>query len=177
MTKIKGPDGRVVEVDLENRLLTFSIVQAEDKHANTEGRQWSVFFEVTPTAANDKFFYLKNTGTKDLFITDVRIKSSVITELLYKRVTGVAVGGSDSEVTSRKLGSTAGPTAIIQDGVDITGLADGGTLFFEDCNPADKLQQLKTTSNIIIPQGQAIAFERVEATGLITCVISLEVAE
>ena len=101
---------------------------------------------------------MKNTGTKDLVITDIRVSSTVATQLLYHRVLGVAVGGSDSQVTSRKLGDSATPNAIIQQGVDITGLALSGVLFFEEADDTG-LKALRTTSNIIIPQGQAIAFE------------------
>lgn len=174
---IKSPDGIAAEVDSENRLSTFSVSQHEDKHANREGRYWSVFFQVTPTGANDLFFYLKNEGTKDLTITDVRVSSSAVTQLLYRQVTGVAAGGTDITPTSRKLGNPTVPNAIIQFGVDILGLTPGGVLFFEECDTVNRLQALKTTSNIIIPQGQAVAFERVAATGLITGLVSVSEAE
>lgn len=169
---IKGPDGRAADVDFLNRLLTFAVSQNEDKNANLDGRYWSVYFQVTPAGANDLFFYLKNTGTKDLVITDVRISSSVVTRLFYHRVTGIAAGGADSQVTSRKLGDSAAPSATIQHGVDITGLTPAGVLFFEEADDTG-LKALKTTSSIIIPQGQAVAFERVAATGLITALVSV----
>jgi hypothetical protein len=175
--RIQGPDGQVVDVDVENRLKTFSIAQNEDKHANTEERYWSVFVSITPTGANDKFFYLKNSGTKDLYITDVRISCSAVSQMLYKYVSGTAVGGTEAQVTSRKLGSPKTPDAAILEGADITGLTDIGVIFHEECHTANKMESLKTTSNIIIPQGQAIAFERVAATGDITCVISVSEQE
>ena len=174
MAKIQGgSNGNVAEVDDENRLQVFSVSQNEDRHANMDGRYWSVFLQVTPTGVNDKFFYLRNDGTKDLAITDVRVSSSVVTRLLYKKVTGVPVGGSDSQITNRKLGTQTVPDATIQEGVDITGLTDDGVLFFEECDVVNRRQHLKTTSSILIPQGQAVAFERVAGTGLITMIISL----
>lgn len=178
MAKIEGgSNGNVAEVDDENRLQVFSVSQGEDKHANTEGRYWSVFVSVTPTGANDKFFYLRNDGTTDLNITDIRASCSAVTQLLYKKVTGTPVGGSAAQVTNRKLGSPSVPNATIQEGADITGLTDDGVLFFEECDAVNKRQTLKTSSNIIIPQGQAVAFERVAATGAITLVVSLSEAE
>lgn len=174
---IKGPDGRAADVDLDNRLKAFAVVQTEDKHANVEGRYWSIYIQVTPTGANDKFFYLKNTGTKELFITDIRISTTVPSQFLYKRVTGTATGGTDVSPVSRKLGDPGLPSAVTQFGVDITGLTDGGILFHEECPVANQRESLKTTSNIIIPQGQAIAFERVAATGLVTCTVSLAESE
>jgi hypothetical protein len=172
--QIEGSSGNVAEVDDENRLRIFAIGQNEDRHANEDGRYWSVFVSVTPAGANDKFFYLKNEGTKNLFITDIRVSSSVATQLLYKHVIGTPVGGAAIAPKSRILGSPKAPDATIEQGADITGLTDQGTpLFFEECDIADRQEHLKTTSGIIIPQGQAVAFERVAATGLITMVISL----
>lgn len=178
--KITGPNGVVADVDKENRLSVFSITQNEDRHANEEGRSWSVFIQATPTGSNSKFFYLKNNGTKDLIITTTRFSSSVITKLFYKIVTGTVGGGTPvTQITNRNLGETASPNAEIQQGVgaSLTGLTDVGILFFEDCKPADERKTLKPNSSIIIPQGRAIAFERVELTGVITGVISLSEAE
>jgi hypothetical protein len=174
---VGGSNGNVAEVDDENRLLVFSITQNEDKNANTEGRYWSVFVEVTPAGVNDNFFYLRNDGTNDLNITDIRASCSAVTQLLYKKVTGTPVGGSAAQVTNRKLGSPSVPNATIEEGVDITGLTDDGIIFFEECDVVNKRQTLRTSSNIIIPQGQAVAFERVGATGAITLIVSLSEAE
>ncbi len=178
MAKIQsGSNGNVAEVDDENRLLTFAVIQTEDKHANTEGRYWSIFINPTVVTPGSNFFYLTNTGTKDLFITDVRISSSAANVLLYKKVTGVAAGGAAAEVTNRKLGDPKVPNATIQEGAAITGLTDDGTLFFEETDTGgDPRKTLKTTSTIIIPQGQAIAFDA-SAAGVIRGVISLTEGE
>lgn len=166
-------------VDIEGRLKTFSISQAEDKHTNTEGHYNSIYFQVTPAAANDKFVYLQNTGTEDVSITDIRMSSTVATNILLKKVTGtpVYVTGTDTEITNRNLGSSKSPDVIAKYDTDITALVDGGVLLFQECPVANTLYHLKTSSNIIIPQGQAVALERVAATGLITCIISLTKAD
>lgn len=177
MTVIKGPDGFAADVDNENRLQTFSHSQHEDKHLNVEERAWSLRFTNTPTGAGDNFFYLKNDGLKDIFVTDIRISSSVVTKILYNHVSGTAVGGTDVVPSNRNLGSSKLPTATIEQGVDITGLTDIGVIFFEECSVVDTLFHLKTTSNIIIPQGQAIALQRVAATGLIDCIVSINESE
>lgn len=177
MAQIKGPDGRVADVDLDNRLTVFAVIQDEDRHANMDGRYWSLFFQVDPTGVNDNFFYFKNTGTKDLLITDVRVSSDAVTQLIYKRVAGTPVGGTPIVPVNRKLADPSVPAAVFQQGVDITGLTDAGVIFFESCDVINRLQHLKTTSAIIIPQGQAVAFERIEATGSITCVVSVSESE
>ena len=170
--------GMTAKVDNKNRLNTFSVSQAEDKHANLEGDYNSIYFEVTPAGASDKFFYLQNTGTADLAITDVRISSTVPTNILLDKVTGTPafVTGADAAITNRNLGSSKVPSIIAKYDTDITGLVDEGVLLFQECPSADTLYHFRSSSNIIIPQGQAIALQRVAATGLITCLVSLTVA-
>lgn len=170
--------GMTASVDNENRLRTFSVSQAEDKHANIEGLYNSVYFVVTPAGANDKFFYLQNTGTTDLAITDVRISSTVATNILLSKVSGtpVYVTGTDSSVTNRNLGSSKAPSVIAKHDTNITGIVDEGVLLFQECPSVDTLYHFRTSSNIIIPQGQAVVLERTAATGLINCLVSLTVA-
>jgi len=170
--------GYTAKVDNENRLKTFSITQTEDKHANTEGVYNSIYFTVTPAGANDYFYYLQNTGTSDLSITDIRISSSVATNILIDKVSGTPsyVTGTDAEITNRNLGSSKVPSVTNKYDTDITGLVTEGTVFFQECPVADTMYHFKATSTIIIPQGQAIALKRVAATGLVTVLVSLSEA-
>jgi len=177
MAVLKGPDGQVAKVDSENRLSTLSVDVPFERHLNTEQKVWSIYFTVTPTGANDLFFYLKNNGVKDLFISNIRISSTVVTTLFYRQVTGTASAGTDSSVTNRNIGSANAPDATIQHDADFTGLTSGGILFHEEVNAANTLRHLSIACGIIIPQGQAIAFERVAATGTIECVVSISEAE
>ena len=167
--------GVTASVDADNRLRVFSISQAEDKHTNEEGYYNSLYFQVTPAAANDKFLYIKNTGVFDLTITDIRISSTVPTSILLDKVTGtpVFVTGTDVDITNKNLGSSKVPAVSAVYDTDITGLVDEGVLLYQECPVANTLYHFKSTSNIIIPQGQAIALQRVAATGVITCLVSL----
>ena len=183
MTQIVGTGGKVAEVDEENRLRTFSVSQAEDKHINTEGGVFTAFFSQSATGAGDYFFYLKNEGIKDLYITDIRVKSDSPTELLYEHVTGNAVfsdnagAGNVVQTATRKLGSASQVDATVISDSNITGLTSLGVIFFEECPAADTRYSLRTSSNIIILQGQAIAFRRVAAAGEITAAVSIVVSE
>lgn len=157
--KITGPNGRVVEVDLENRLLVNAVSVTEDKHLNTESKYWSVYASETTPGTDDYFFYLKNNGLKDLYLTDVRISSSVnLNTMYYEQVSGLAAGGSDAQVTSRNIGSPRQIGGDVLSGGNITGLTPLGVLFFQKCDVLSRGYHLRTSSNIIIPQGQAIAF-------------------
>lgn len=167
--------GSTLQIDTENRLRGLVDSQPLDKHINIDkGKLWSAYFQVTPTGANDYFFYFKNTGTEDLFITDIRISSSAATQVTYEKVTGTASSGTAATVTNRNFSSAKTMTSTIEYGVDITGLTSAGVLFFEECVNANQLYHLKTTSNIIITPDTAIAFKRVAASGSITCIVSIQ---
>ena len=179
MTVIKSPNGIAVEVDDENRMLTFATTQENDRHLTVEGKTFSVHFFETPTAANDYFFYFKNNGLKDLFLTKTRISSSVPSIIYIDHVTGTPVYtvGTNAETSNKNLGAASTLEADAIHDVDITGLTSGGTLLFEQCAVADTRYTLEINSNIIIPQGQAIALRREAATGSIHCVLSISVEE
>lgn len=173
--RIDGPNGTVAEVDAKNRLKVFAVAEPEDKQLNIDGGVHSVYFTVTPAGANDYFYYLENTGTSDLDITDIRISSSVATTVFYEYVSGTPtyVTGTDAADTNRNLGSSRALSVVSKYDTDITGLTSEGVLFFEECATADTRYKLSTSSNIIIPQGKAIAFKRVAATGAIECLVSV----
>jgi len=172
-------NGQTASVDAENRLLVSSVSQSIDKHSNVEGCYDVIYFVVTPTGANDYGFYLKNNGTQDIAITDMRIVSTVPGLMFIDHVTGTPTytGETAATVTNRNLGSSNVPTITANYDVNITGLTKVGELIFQQCAVADTEYESRITSNIIIPQGQAVALRREEATGALTVLISLSVAE
>jgi len=177
--QIQGPNGKVVLVGDEGRLKVESVSIPEDKHLNFEEKVFSVYFEVDPTGADDYFFYLQNTGALDLYITDIRISVSSATAVYYEHVIGTPSYTSETacDVTNRSLGSAKTLPAIANYDVNITGLTSQGVIFFEEQATANERKKLHTTSNILIPQGQAVAFRRGAATGTIECVVSVVEAE
>jgi len=173
-------DGYEARVDSRKRLHVFSVSESEDRYSNSEGLVWSYTFEVTPTGANDYFFYLKNTGSNDLSISDIRVSSTVQTRLTYEKVTGTPSYSAVTAATpvNRNLGSSRIPTATVNYDANITGLTSEGEFFFEECAVANTRYKLSTTSNILIPQGSAVAFKRVASTGAIKMTVSVfEVSE
>ena len=101
--------------------------------------------------------------------------SSVPTEITLEHVSGTAVfvTGTTPAVTNKKLGTASPLTVTNTFDTDITGLTSLGIIYFEQAAVADTRYTLDSGSNIIIPQGQAIALKRVAATGLIDCQVSL----
>lgn len=174
MANIKGPNGKIALVDEEGRLLSFAVSEPEDKYINREGGVHSAYFAVTPAGANDYFFYIKNEGVSELFISDIRIKSSVPSTIYYESVSGTPVFTAESPIspTNRNLGSPKALKATISSDANITGLSSDGVVFFEGIATANTRYKLSTTSNIIIPQGKAVAF-RATVAGDIECVVSV----
>lgn len=169
--------GVFAKVDNEQRLRVLAVSEPVDRHVNISSQgQWSISITVTPTGANDYFFYLKNTSASTAYaITDIRISSTVATEITYEHVSGTPTysGATDAPITNRYLGSSRQPTVTCKYDTDITNLTSEGEIFFEECANADTRYKLSTSSNIIVPPGQAIAFKRVAATGAIRSIVSL----
>jgi len=168
----KGYSARVNDM---NRLQTSAITETTDRHQNESGRMWTIYFEVTPVGANDYFFYIENTGSETLHITDIRISSSVATQMKYHFVSGTPsyTTTKTATTTTRNSNSSRVPTATIRDDTDITGLTSEGVIFFDQCAVADTMYHLKTTSNVRIEPGGKFAIEKVAATGDVICNVSL----
>lgn len=168
--------GNSLKIDDKLRARTFSVVEVEDRSINIQnGKVWSLKVETTPTGANDYFFYLKNTGTTALAITDIRFMCAAAETIHIEKVSGDPSYTAASDVTpiSRNLGSSRIPTATIKQDTDITSLSSEGEVFFERADTPNKLEHLRTSSNIIIPQGTSIAIKAATGTNLITAIISL----
>lgn len=164
-------------VDKEGRLQVFAATEGEDRHINqSTGKCWSVPFAITTTGANAYVAYIKNTGTKNLHITDVRITNTGTQSIIdFDYVTGIAVGTTAIVPVSRQLGSPVIPDAelfLASATTGITGLVDAG-LLFPKLSKANDEMHLKTSSNIIIPPGQASAIKVITSGAELTGSISL----
>lgn len=175
MARIQGPNGQVADVDDLNRLSVLAVTQQLEQSFNLRGSVFSVEFSVTPAGTNDFFFYLQNTGTNNIVIGDIEISSTVPTKVTYEVVSGTAifVTGTDANITNRNLGSSQALDVNAQFDTDITGLTSEGVLFFEECSIANTKYSLESASGIIIPQGKAVAFRRIEATGQLDVVVTV----
>jgi len=169
--------GNRARVNTEGQLEVLAVSIPEDRHINSEHEAvWSLPFEgIDPVAADDYFFYIQNTGSKNLGLTDFRISSTVAGTVEIHYVTGVPIftAGVDVEPVSRFLGSNNDLGAIVKTDTDTTGLVNEGVLFYIDIDVAGKLEHLKTSSNIIIPPGQGIAMLWDQATGILKGVVSV----
>ena len=156
-----GGSSREAKVTENQQLETFSVVEPGDKFNNRFGKTWTINSTSTPVGANDYIFYFKNTGTKTYALTDVRATAAAATLLSLDHVSGTPTfaAGTDLTPVNRNLTSSETIDATIKQDTNTTGLTDLGRLFPIQVESANKLAHLRTTSNILIPPGQAIAIE------------------
>ena len=164
-------------VDSEGRLSVFAATEGEDRHVNqTSGKVWSVPFEITTGGADAYVFYIGNTGTKNLHITDVRMTNTGVASVVdFDYVTGTAATITPLTPLSRDLGNPVSLDASVSTasaGPGITGLTDEGLLFPKIAKAGDELH-LKTSSNIIIPPGQAMGIKVVTSGAILKGAVSV----
>lgn len=169
--------GRQARVNFLNQLDAYSSTEQYDRTYNKlYGQCWSVESNTTPVGANDFIFYFKNTGSESYCLTDVRASAAGASTLTINKVSGTPTfaAGADLTPVSRNLGSSATMTATIKEDTNTTGLTDEGTLFFLECDTANKLYHLSTSSNVIIPPGTAMAVQT-DGTTAVRCLWSFTV--
>lgn len=174
MTVIKGgSNGNVANVTQDNQLATAAETKDHDHVKNeADGSVWTAsFLNIDPTAADDNFFYLQNTGTIDLEITDIRITSTVAGQLAVNKVSGTVVGGTTIVPLSKNTAKTVTPLATVEQAVDLTGLTDVGSWYLVTL-VANVTYELKTSSRIILGPTGALALQWGEATGILTGTVS-----
>jgi hypothetical protein len=167
--------GYVLGIDSEHRAKVISTSVPLDKHVNiTVGKTWSLYFTTTPIG-NDYFFYYENTGNEPLAMTDFRTMCASPETITIESVLGTPSYTADVDIVAsqRNVGNSNLPTSVMKSDTSITGLTSGGIIFFQRLDTANKMDRIRTTSNIIIPKGGQVAFKATTGTALITMVVSL----
>lgn len=164
-------------VTSENRICVDSSISTLELHVNKAyAKYFSLPFDaIDPVGADDYFFYIKNTGTKDINVTDFRIRSTVAGTVEIHTVSGTAsfTSGTDVAPVNRKVGNANTLDATIKTDTDTTGLVNGGIYHYMRLAVVDTEYQTKFTGQIILPPGQAIAMLWDQATGALTGSVSV----
>ena len=167
--------GNFTKVDDKNRVKTFAITENEEKDLNRTGKTWTLYLNQTAAGVGDYIFYLKNNQASELAIVDIQAIAGAATTLYLDKVTGIPsyAGGADITPVNRNLGSSLVPTATIKEDSNTTGLtAEGDAITMQRCAVADTQYIQEIPTDIIIPQGQAIAM-RTSAAVQVECLMTL----
>lgn len=155
-------------VDSEGRASVFAHAESEDRHINQiSGKMWSANYEAVLANAGVYALYLKNTGSVHIHITDVRNHArDAATEIHIEGVTGTVGGGTAiTDIASRNIGNSVTPTMTFEDAdaaTGLTGLTANGTIF-KTGSLDNQTSHLRTTSNIIVGPGAAVAWKIITA--------------
>lgn len=167
--------GKTAKVNEENRLDVEAISRSIEQHINeVYEKYFSIPFDaIDPTGADDYFLYIKNTGTKNLHVTDSRIRSTVAGTVEIHAVSGTASSGTTVTPVNRTVGSSQSLVATVESDPDFTGLSNEGVVFYQRLDTVDTDEHLRTSGHIIIPPGQAIAYLWDTSTGALSGVVSV----
>ena len=132
-------NGYKAKVNSDNQLLTRTVNESiEHYHNHDKQRGFAVTFNQSPTAANDCFFWIKNTDTeRDLVIEGLMlglINASAVDPQVYIKIgdTGTAASATDVTPVALNTDSPFSATCTCQKGADLdnagAGIA-GGTEF------------------------------------------------
>ena len=110
-----------------------------------------------------------------LAIDSIQVSTTAPTRLLYEVVSGtpVFVSETDVEPVNSNLGSSSPLIIEAKFDTDITDLTSDGVIDFEEAAVANTSYDSDIASGIIIPQGKAVAFKRVAASGAVTVLVRL----
>lgn len=162
--------GNQAEVDGENRLRTFAVTEATDRHINREsGKVWSADMDEVLTNASTKatplyIAWFQNTSTVNYHMTDMRMHLGDNAGIIdIDEVTVGTIGGNTAfiptAISSRKVGTSSNPIGNMDYATAATGLTGLTKVsnIFHAGSLDNKSSHLRTTSNIIIPPGGALA--------------------
>lgn len=170
-------NGYTLRVNKENRANVDSVIRPFDQHINeVYEKAFSLTWDaIDPVGADDYFFYIENTGTKDLHLEDIKVRSTVAGSVELHRVTGTPSYTSDTDVTpvNRYLGSAKTITATIKTDTNTTGLTNAGVLDYIRCAVVDTDYMVEISSHIIIPPGEKFALLWDAATGALSGSITI----
>ena len=162
-------------IDRSGRGKIFADSRTLEQQINQDNsRVWTIPFEDRdPTDADDYFLYLQNTGSNHLHVYEVTIETTVAGSLEVHRVTGTPVSGTAvtvaaNTVVNQTLGNQNFPDAVMEVGVNITGLTEAGILRQEAIAVTDITHLVRFDAHIIIPQGEAVALLWDTGTGILS---------
>jgi len=161
--------GYSVSVTTDNQLETFAVMHTLFEHLNEEGQVFSVSFSVTPSGANQCFFYLKNISTYNMTVKRIKLIVPITGDRIQVKVKDIGTPVGGTAVTSVNLntisGNIANATALY--GVNITGLTGGSVIDDITLPAAGKTEVFEFESAIIIGPGTTMSLYAVAGSLLI----------
>jgi len=151
--------GQTAKIDTEGRIHTYATTENEELHVNRHNSEHFItYVDITPTGANDYFFYLKNTHTLDLIINWYRIWTESAAEAIDLIRNPAGTPGNTTQLTPLNMhfGSNKSATVENYESVNMSGLSGGSTLDRLRISGDGKDVVDSYEGGIILPQGTSI---------------------
>jgi len=158
-------------VDSQGRASVAASSEAEDRHINQHnGKVWSIDLDGAVANAGTYVAWFQNTSQVHYHMTDMRAHCLDAASILdVDEVTVSTIGNNTAflptQVASRNVGNSTVPVGNMDyatDATGLTGLTKVANLFHAG-SLDNQSSHLKTTSNIIIPPGAALAVKVITA--------------
>ena len=172
-------------VDSQGRGQVLASADPEDRHINQHsGKVWSVDLDGVTANAGTYIAWFQNTSTEFYHLTDQRAHCLDAASILdIDEVTVGTIGNNTTflpnAVASRKIGTSSGPTgnmAHATSATGLTGLTKVATIFHAG-SLDNQSSHLRTSSNIIIPPGTAMAVKVLTANATLGLKITWSLVE
>lgn len=172
-------------VDDESRLLTFSVIEEEDRHINKHnGKVWSADMDGVAINAGAYVAWFQNTSSVNYHMTDMRVHcldavSIIDMDIVTVSTIGNATAFAPTDVASRNLGVSDDPSGSMHYASSVTGLTGLTKVanLFHAGSLDNKTSHLKTSSNIIIPPSGALAVKVITANASLGIVATWSLVE
>jgi len=147
-------NGKVLEINDQNRLLANCVVASPEHHANiVEGDSYSVNFSATPTGPGDCFLYMKNEDDRDMVLEGVGLYLAATEYFeVYIGQVGAPVGGTTITPTNLNAGSGNTADGTFENGNDITGMSGGSLAYRYYHLSANETTYHNFEQDIVIPK-------------------------
>ena len=169
-----GAKTYAVSVDSQGRISVASASEAEDRHINQHsGKVWSIDMDGVAANAGVYIAWFQNTSQVHYHLTDMRAHCGDAASILdLDEVTVATIGNNTAflpdSVSSRNLGNSTVPIGNMDHATSATGLTGLTKVanLFHAGSLDNQSSHIKTTSNIIIPPGSAMALKVITANAI-----------
>ena len=152
--------GYKAAVDNENRLMTRAVTTSvEHNHNILHGSAYNLLFDVTPSASNAPFLYMKNTDSYNLILSGINIRSSIDNVItLNLGDTGSLTDGVDIVPASLNANSKRTAVGVFKKLLELETI-DGGTPSALYYVPGDNYSRyFNFEIDIVIPKNTVASF-------------------
>jgi hypothetical protein len=181
----KGAHLHALSVDSEGRAEVFASSESEDRHINqVSGKVWSIDMDGVVANAGTYIAWFQNTSQEFYHLTDMRTHCNDAASIIDIDEVTVGVIGNNTaflpdDIASRHIGKSTVPIGNMDHATTATGLTGLTKVanLFHAGNLDYKSSHLRTTSNVILPPGAALAVKILTANATLGMTITWSMVE